>query len=66
MFDSVESNGSTSVPTTTTLRKNQSSEDLLRDGQVFLWVFLNLDFFICQEKYLSPFDTIGIDKKNPI
>ncbi|XP_034283794.1 apoptosis-stimulating of p53 protein 2 isoform X2 [Pantherophis guttatus] len=34
MFDSVESNGSTSVPTTTTLRKNQSSEDLLRDGQM--------------------------------
>ncbi|XP_063160157.1 apoptosis-stimulating of p53 protein 2 isoform X2 [Candoia aspera] len=34
MFDSVESNGSTSVPTTTALRKNQSSEDLLRDGQM--------------------------------
>ncbi|XP_042299740.1 apoptosis-stimulating of p53 protein 2-like [Sceloporus undulatus] len=32
MFDSVESNGGTGVPTT--LRKNQSSEDLLRDGQM--------------------------------
>ncbi|KAH0622669.1 hypothetical protein JD844_025171 [Phrynosoma platyrhinos] len=32
MFDSVESNGGAGVPTT--LRKNQSSEDLLRDGQM--------------------------------
>ncbi|XP_053164051.1 apoptosis-stimulating of p53 protein 2 isoform X3 [Hemicordylus capensis] len=33
MFDSVESNGGIGVPTTGTLRKNQSSEDLLRDSQ---------------------------------
>ncbi|XP_008124096.1 apoptosis-stimulating of p53 protein 2 isoform X1 [Anolis carolinensis] len=32
MFDSVESNGGNGAPTT--LRKNQSSEDLLRDGQM--------------------------------
>lgn len=35
MFDSVDSNGAVGVATTGTLRKNQSSEDLLRDGQVF-------------------------------
>ncbi|XP_061481067.1 apoptosis-stimulating of p53 protein 2 isoform X2 [Rhineura floridana] len=34
MFDSVESNGGTGVPTAGALRKNQSSEDLLRDGQM--------------------------------
>ncbi|XP_044288567.1 apoptosis-stimulating of p53 protein 2 isoform X1 [Varanus komodoensis] len=34
MFDSVESNASTTTPTTGILRKNQSSEDLLRDGQM--------------------------------
>uniref|UniRef100_A0A8D0AZ52 Tumor protein p53 binding protein 2 n=1 Tax=Salvator merianae TaxID=96440 RepID=A0A8D0AZ52_SALMN len=34
MFDSVESNGGSGVPSTGTLRKNQSSEDLLRDGQM--------------------------------
>ncbi|XP_077196524.1 apoptosis-stimulating of p53 protein 2 isoform X2 [Paroedura picta] len=34
MFDSVDSNGGTGMPTTGTLRKNQSSEDLLRDGQM--------------------------------
>ncbi|XP_033000585.1 apoptosis-stimulating of p53 protein 2 isoform X2 [Lacerta agilis] len=33
MFDSVDSNGAVGVPATGTLRKNQSSEDLLRDGQ---------------------------------
>nr|XP_020642309.1 apoptosis-stimulating of p53 protein 2 isoform X1 [Pogona vitticeps] len=33
MLDSVEPNGGTGVPATGTLRKNQSSEDLLRDGQ---------------------------------
>uniref|UniRef100_A0ACB8GAN0 Uncharacterized protein n=1 Tax=Sphaerodactylus townsendi TaxID=933632 RepID=A0ACB8GAN0_9SAUR len=34
MFDSVDSNGGTGIPATGTLRKNQSSEDLLRDGQM--------------------------------
>lgn len=34
MFDSIDSDGATGMPTTGTLRKNQSSEDLLRDGQV--------------------------------
>ncbi|XP_054835827.1 apoptosis-stimulating of p53 protein 2 isoform X2 [Eublepharis macularius] len=33
MFDSVESSGGAGMPATGTLRKNQSSEDLLRDGQ---------------------------------
>lgn len=62
MFDSVDSTGGTGIPTTATLRKNQSSEDLLRDGQVFrkCAVLLELQsyfaFCACQDKEV---DQIG-------
>lgn len=53
MFDSVEPSGSSGISVTGALKKNQSSEDLLRDSQVikkctsYLALYVQSLFCVC-------------------
>lgn len=55
MFDSVEPSGSSGISVTGALKKNQSSEDLLRDSQVikkctsYLALYVQSLFCVCRE-----------------